>query len=190
VELEDAAQGSITVDASALSAATVSTDIPREIVGQILRELVNNAVVACASIGGARTVRVTAALLGRNIDDVESPDSRGRTEHRPRGEAFVCTIEDDGPGIPSDDLERVFRPFQSSHASHRGLGLFIARAQVRRLGGALDLLPREGGGTIARVRLPASLVTTASGRRAAPHGPATPTPGSTPTALTREQEAL
>ncbi|MBS1184171.1 MAG: envZ 2 [Proteobacteria bacterium] len=71
------------------------------------------------------------------------------------------TIEDDGPGIPSDELEAVFRPFYRLDAARNqdvpgtGLGLAIARDVARSHGGDIELGPSPRGGLKATVRLPA-----------------------------------
>lgn len=71
------------------------------------------------------------------------------------------TIEDDGPGIPEDELEAVFRPFYRLDAARNqdvpgtGLGLAIARDVARSHGGDIELGPSPRGGLKATVRLPA-----------------------------------
>jgi two-component system osmolarity sensor histidine kinase EnvZ len=75
---------------------------------------------------------------------------------------MVLDVADRGPGIPPDQVERLKRPFTRASASRTdaggiagaGLGLAIVDRIARRNGGSLDLLPREGGGTLARVCLP------------------------------------
>lgn len=75
-------------------------------------------------------------------------------------ETFV-TIDDAGPGIPEEDLERVFDPFERLETSRSretggtGLGLPIARAILRAHGGNVSLSNRPEGGLRATVRLPA-----------------------------------
>ncbi|TQF76353.1 HAMP domain-containing protein [Elioraea sp. Yellowstone] len=70
------------------------------------------------------------------------------------------TIEDDGPGIPEDELERVFQPFhrversRSRETGGAGLGLPIARTILRGHGGDVTLANRPGGGLVATVTLP------------------------------------
>jgi len=72
----------------------------------------------------------------------------------------VVEIMDRGPGIPPDEVESAFLPFQRLEAGQRlrasgsGLGLAIARQLADRHGWTIELVPREGGGTIARVVLP------------------------------------
>lgn len=71
----------------------------------------------------------------------------------------VLDVADRGPGIPPDQVERLKQPFTRASVARTpthgtagaGLGLAIVERIARLHGGALDLLPREGGGTIARV---------------------------------------
>jgi signal transduction histidine kinase len=73
----------------------------------------------------------------------------------------LLAIEDDGPGIPPDQLEQVFQPFHRIEASRNretggtGLGLTIARSIIRAHGGDVRLLNRPEGGLRAELRLPA-----------------------------------
>jgi len=76
-------------------------------------------------------------------------------------EEHVITVRicDRGPGIPTDQTEAVFRPFhrlegaRSERTGGSGLGLAIARQLAIKHGWTIELLPREGGGTIAKVEL-------------------------------------
>ncbi len=72
----------------------------------------------------------------------------------------TITIEDDGPGLPPDELERIFEPFYRVEDSRNretggtGLGLPIARNILRAHGGDVVLGNRAGGGARAVVTLP------------------------------------
>lgn len=74
-------------------------------------------------------------------------------------DVIVC-IDDDGPGIASEDLKNVFKPFyrveqsRSRQTGGVGLGLAIARTIVQRHGGQLSLANRPEGGLRASVTLP------------------------------------
>ena len=76
------------------------------------------------------------------------------------GEAVRIVIDDDGPGIPQADLERVFDPFvrletsRSRDTGGAGLGLAIARSILRAHGGDLRLENRADGGLRAVASLP------------------------------------
>jgi two-component system OmpR family sensor kinase len=78
------------------------------------------------------------------------------------GSEAVLQIEDTGPGIPSDDIDRIFEPFfRGSRPTEdgTGLGLSIAKSIVDRLGGAIVLENVSGPaltGLRATVRLPIS----------------------------------
>jgi signal transduction histidine kinase len=79
----------------------------------------------------------------------------------PQSGMTTITIEDDGPGVPPDQLERVFDPFYRVEDSRNretggtGLGLPIARNIFRAHGGDVTLANRPGGGLKATVILPA-----------------------------------
>lgn len=69
-------------------------------------------------------------------------------------------VEDDGPGVPDGDLERVFEPFVRLEGSRNrrtggvGLGLSIARSIARAHGGEIVLANRPAGGLRASIVLP------------------------------------
>src|SRR5690606_12944550 len=86
----------------------------------------------------------------------ESPITVGLSTQS--GEVAI-EIADRGPGIPPDEVERLRRPFTRletarSNTKGAGLGLAIVERVMRAHGGSLDLLPREGGGLSAILRLP------------------------------------
>ena len=71
---------------------------------------------------------------------------------------FVIEVGDRGPGIPPQDVERIKRPFARleaarSNTAGAGLGLAIVERIARSHNGRLELLPRDGGGLIARLAL-------------------------------------
>lgn len=75
------------------------------------------------------------------------------------GRALLIRVEDDGPGIPADQLEHVLRPFARLDQSRNrgtggaGLGLAIATSIARLHGGTVALENRAGGGLSATLRL-------------------------------------
>jgi len=82
-----------------------------------------------------------------------------RIETRAENGEIVIDVLDRGPGIPENEVERLKRPFTRlesarSNASGTGLGLAIVERAIRLHGGSFELLPRDGGGLIARLRLP------------------------------------
>ncbi|MCV0383046.1 MAG: HAMP domain-containing histidine kinase [Erythrobacter sp.] len=76
-----------------------------------------------------------------------------------RGDCFSVKVEDRGPGVPPEQLDRVMRPFERLDASRSdnhpgmGLGLSIAHNVALAHGGRLRLANREGGGLCAELLL-------------------------------------
>jgi len=74
--------------------------------------------------------------------------------------AVTIVVEDDGPGIPAESLDKVLAPFvRLDHARERntsgmGLGLAIVDRAIRAQGGTLTLSNRASGGLRALIRLP------------------------------------
>jgi len=78
---------------------------------------------------------------------------------RRAGASIVLEIADHGPGIPADEVDYLKRPFirgesARTDATGAGLGLAIVERIARMHAGIFELLPRAGGGTLARVTLP------------------------------------
>lgn len=88
------------------------------------------------------------------VDNARRHASRIALTATPQGRTVLVTVDDDGPGIPRDQRESVFRPFESGAAGGTGLGLTIARDIVRAHGGDILLEDSPMGGLRARIRLP------------------------------------
>ncbi len=133
------------VDSAAADLAELGHDIVVAESGRIL--------VACRPAALRRALRNllenAAAYGGRAAVRIERDD----------GEVRVV-IEDEGPGLPEAELERVFEPFVRLDASRSrdtggsGLGLAIVRGIVRGHGGDIVLANRAEGGLRATVKLP------------------------------------
>jgi signal transduction histidine kinase len=80
---------------------------------------------------------------------------------------ITVTFDDDGPGLPDEELGRVFRPFyrvetsRSRDTGGTGLGLPVARTVFRSHGGDVVLRNRPEGGLRATVALPRQTTATA-----------------------------
>ena len=104
------------------------------------------------------TLSLRANAVRRAITNLV--DNARRHAHRvalaalPQGRMVFVTVDDDGPGIPPERRESVFRPFESGAAGGTGLGLTIARDIVRAHGGEIVLEDSPLGGLRARIRLP------------------------------------
>ena len=75
------------------------------------------------------------------------------------GDAVICELDDDGPGIPAELRGQIFEPFFTTRPGGTGLGLYIARELADANGAALELLPKAPGAhfrlTIKRALAPA-----------------------------------
>ena len=87
------------------------------------------------------TLRADAVrrALTNLVDNARRHARRVALTARPQERNVQVTVDDDGPGIPPDRRESVFRPFESGRSGGTGLGLTIARDIVRAHGGEIVL---------------------------------------------------
>ena len=123
---------------------------------------------ACVAFSGppqlavvARPVAMKRALTNLVANALNYGGNAHATLHPAAGGMVTLDIDDFGPGIAAEELERVFQPFIRLEASRNretggvGLGLPIARNTLRAHGGDVVLTNRPGGGLRATVTLPA-----------------------------------
>jgi two-component system sensor histidine kinase PilS (NtrC family) len=67
----------------------------------------------------------------------------------------VLTVQDEGIGIPADEVDSLFQPFHGSFAKGSGLGLAIVHRTVTEYKGEIEIMSRKGQGTRVSVHLPA-----------------------------------
>jgi signal transduction histidine kinase len=119
--------------------------------------------IDCPAEVGA--IEADARLLGRALSNLlrnaqKYAASRIRVTARREGARVTIAVEDDGPGIPDDERERIFEPFYRLDRSRDratggfGLGLSIARKAVLLHGGTLQVARAELGGARFVVVLP------------------------------------
>jgi signal transduction histidine kinase len=83
--------------------------------------------------------------------DAERAAQRGRAT----GESFVCcTVADNGAGITSAAMERLFTPFFTTKPNGTGLGLAIVHQAVQRANGFVEVESEPGTGATFRIFLP------------------------------------
>lgn len=72
---------------------------------------------------------------------------------------FTLEVQDRGPGIPADELDRIFQPFYRLSRSGKGsgLGLALVRSITEHHGGSITVQNRTGGGVRFCVRLPGAV---------------------------------
>jgi two-component system NtrC family sensor kinase len=62
-------------------------------------------------------------------------------------------VEDTGPGVPAELLNRLFQPFATGRNEGTGLGLWISHSLVERYGGELQVINLPGRGARVSLRL-------------------------------------
>jgi two-component system, NtrC family, nitrogen regulation sensor histidine kinase NtrY len=102
-----------------------------ELLEQVLINLLNNAIQSLKEIGTGE-VSLTA-----DIDD------RGRIN---------MSVKDNGPGIPSEIIDKIFIPFFSTKKEGSGIGLSISQQVIRSLGGTISVISEPGKNAIFTLR--------------------------------------
>jgi len=162
-EMETMLEGYLAFARGERSEESAETDI-----GALLQEVVNGARHGGSAINlrtdGEIVLPVRSMALKRGVTNLVSNAQRHAgtveiTAARQNG-AVQILIDDNGPGIPEEELEGVFKPFYRLEPSRNretggtGLGLTIARDVVRSHGGEIILSRSPMGGLRARVTLP------------------------------------
>ncbi len=163
VEMETMIEGYLTFARGEGDEPAVDTDLSELIETAVAAWRRNGSEIDCHS-EGMLTLPVQKDGLRRCIDNLISNANRyGKhiwVRAGIRDEAIELTVDDDGPGIPEENRQDVFRPFHRLDESRNpetggtGLGLAIARDIARSHGGDISLEESPHGGLRARVRLP------------------------------------
>jgi hypothetical protein len=109
-----------------------TVNLDRDSVGQILDNLVENALEALGDKGGSIVVEIKRA---------------GPKE-------IIIAVSDTGPGVLPEVVEQIFEPFFTTRNQGTGLGLFLSAEIARRLGGRIEYRPCTLGGACFEVWLP------------------------------------
>ena len=108
---------------------------------------------------GIKLHEVMTNLLSNAIK-YNVPDGRVDITQETRGQFVLTTVTDGGLGISEEDQKRLFQKFwRSDDLTVRsqpgtGLGLFIVRELVRRMGGEVEIKSKRGEGTAVSFSLP------------------------------------
>lgn len=98
------------------------------------------------------------AVMNLVANAVDAVGERGEITLTTRAHAgsFELTVTDTGHGIPNELRDRVFEPFFTTKpVGHgTGLGLSITYSIAKKHGGMVELSPRDGGGTVAKLEFP------------------------------------
>ena len=121
------------IEVSVQSVPAITTWVDPRALGTVLELLLDN---ACEALQTA-------------------PEGRLQVNVEQDGAFALIRVRDNGPGVPTDLMEQVYKPFFTTKTGdqHLGLGLTVARQAVAQMMGQLDLEPGKGGGTTVSIRL-------------------------------------
>jgi len=140
--------GSAVVLATAPGLPMIRSD--PELLRQVILNLSRNAIEAMAPHGGG-TLTIRTALTWR------TPAATARAGGDGDQVGFIrIRVEDDGPGMPPEVIERLFIPFYTTKSKGTGLGLAICQRIIKSLGGTIEVTSRPGAGTTFTLHLPVS----------------------------------
>lgn len=108
---------------------------------------------------GSVPIRGDPAAVGRVFANlIQNAVEHGGRRVVVRVQGTVIEVEDDGPGIPEGELERVFEPFHRlrPRGTGAGLGLNLVRRVMARHGGSVEALEVQAGGTVIRLEFVAA----------------------------------
>ena len=103
---------------------------------------------------------ITQVLLNLFYNAIEAMSTGGtlavQTTYQPEGKTVHVRVQDDGPGIPPDDIRKLFDPFYTTKQKGTGLGLYISQKIVDEHRGSIEIDPNTEGGTAFVMSLPVS----------------------------------
>lgn len=119
---------------------------------QVLINILKNAAEAVAPMKHDRVISVSTRPSQEYALIKEPGDRREQAMRKQRW--LVIAVQDSGPGIPKDDLGRIFLPFYTGKDAGSGLGLSLSKKIVRDHGGIIKVKSSLGSGTTFSVYLP------------------------------------
>ncbi|MFG0332660.1 MAG: ATP-binding protein [Maioricimonas sp. JB049] len=141
-------------------------------VGELVEEAVDGAgdpqAIHVSFANGAADVPLEAPLHGlaqairgimKNAVDASGPQPRVECRVSASGERFTLQVQDSGTGMDAETLRRIGEPFFTTKdpGQGTGLGVFLARNIIERLGGTLAFSSTPGEGTCVTIELPTHL---------------------------------
>lgn len=108
----------------------------RKMMFTVLNHLIQNALAFCPP--------------GRELIEVDADEIKGNDS----SDTILITVSDNGPGVPAENMEKIFEPFFTSRADGTGLGLAIVRQIIEEHEGEITVDESPLGGARFNVYLP------------------------------------
>ncbi len=107
---------------------------------------------------GVQLRQVIANLVTNAIEAMDAVDDRARTLRVKSAvndpEGILITVEDTGPGIDPENVDRIFHPFFTTKSQGMGMGLSICRSIIEAHHGRLSARSVADGGSVFQIALP------------------------------------
>jgi len=144
-------------------------EVIREVIGLLRSELQNRQILVQDELSPklppvladeVQLQQVIANLVTNAIEAMDSVDDRARTLRVKSaiGEAsgVLITVEDSGPGIDPENVDRIFHPFFTTKPQGMGMGLSICRSIIDAHNGRLSARSATHHGSVFQILLPAA----------------------------------
>ena len=111
-----------------------------------------------------KLIQVIVNLLSNALKFCDSADGRITIGLQRTGSFALLSVQDNGPGIPSNALDLIFEQFTQLHSHEQGkphgtgLGLYITRKIVEQHNGSIRVESKPGEGALFEIRLPLSQI--------------------------------
>jgi two-component system sensor histidine kinase PilS (NtrC family) len=138
--------------------ATLARNHPSCVEGRHIEVMLDGCPPVLADEGQLKQVLLNLVLNGLEaiepggVVTLRRPESG---ESRPRGQGLIeLWIQDDGPGVESEEAEHIFEPFHTKKRGGTGLGLAVVQRIVESHGGHIVYLPSQDGTSTFRIYIP------------------------------------
>jgi two-component system NtrC family sensor kinase len=103
------------------------------------------------------TLQIQQVLLNLMMNASDAMHEHGTvvlaTDYDRRNDRCIISVEDNGPGIPENMLDKIFEPFFSTKGTN-GLGLAVSWGIVERHRGVIEVETAKSGGAVFKIVLP------------------------------------
>jgi signal transduction histidine kinase len=115
-----------------------------------------------------RLLHIIVSNLMSNASKYSNPNGTLDFSYTLEGTTLRIVVQDDGIGIPENELERLFSKFfratnaQAHQTQGTGLGLYVVQQSVEKLGGSIEVSSQENAGAQFTVQLPVTVLSNVS----------------------------
>lgn len=118
-------------------------------------ELMKSSGSPVAAAASAEVEQVLNTILSNAVEAMKGGGTLRIGWNSAPGGRIAIEVQDTGPGLTAEQIDRLFVPFQTSKSSGLGVGLALGRRIAERLGGTLDLRNHPDCGVAVTLTLPA-----------------------------------